>query len=413
MGKKLLLHSFFKESAKRRDLCLQAVVCCALAVCEPVTASRDGENLPAFEPRMPLASSSLVPGIVIDTRRETVYIMRPGGGIESVKLADGDVQWDSKHADMPLFVDDEVLYARLGVTAPGLLVERLKTEDGTPVSKNTTQLLRLPEGIAARLDNTLGITLRQSVVSVGDQTYLTWQYVERSVNGVAPADGLGLVRQERGAFRYTGGSFEASSTGLAPSAGDDWPVGLRVLMESGQLPGAPWKTADYFSSTRQTSAPEMLILKRWHRNNGEPLPDRILFDGRPLAVLAACDERFVVISVPNINGAPETPYRLRYFSLTSGSPVAEFSSSRSAAPFCIKGSRLLVVSQPFTRRENGALVHYPLELIVRNLATGTEIWRRAIRDIAYRGSAPPRTDSSVSMTVNDLNGALTKNGGLQ
>ena len=345
---------------------------------------------PQVHPRLTPAASSLVPGVVVDSKHDRVYLMRPEGGIESLDLGDGRVPWTSELADQPLFVDDDVLYARLGTTAPGLIVKSLKTKNGKPVSKAASQLLRLPDGIAARLDDALGSKLRYTIRTIDSQTYLTWEYIERVVSGVAPADGLGIVRQDSGAFAYRNGSFEATPLQQTSAPGDDWPAELKALQASNTLLRAPWQTGRYYAVAQQTAGSDTgLVLQRWGRQDGERLPDKTLFKGRALAVLAACDEQTIVVSVPGDRSTPALPYRLRYFALESGEQIMETTSTRSAAPFCIKDSRLLVLSQPSMRRENGTMVTYPLELVATDLATGNEVWRRAIRDTVYRGDAPP------------------------
>lgn len=374
-------------------LCLTAIACCALALiaaCGPVKAPRDAEQPASRGASIELASSTLIPGVVVDPMHDVVYIMRTAGGIESVDVATGGLQWTSAHADQPLFVANGVLFARVATTAPALLLASLDPESGEPTPGAAPPLLTLPLGVVAGIDDTLERTFRHSITASDDEIILSWEFVEREVTGVAPPGGRAFVRRETGAFRYFDGTFEAASPVPTPASTDHWPKELKELFQSKRIRSTPWKTAESLAIAQQYYNPDRLVLRRWRQRDGESLADKTLFDGRALAVLASCDEQYVVVAVPGGNVALEPHYLLRYYALDSGDRVAEVSSWRSAGPFCVLGSRLLNVSQPATQRENGVLIEHPLELVAFDLSSGTEVWRRALRDTAFRGAQPPR-----------------------
>ena len=166
--------------------------------------------------------------------------------------------------------------------------------------------------------------------------------------------------------------------------------GKTACCESKRIRRTPWQTAESLAIAQQYYNPDRLVLRRWRQHDGESLADKTLFDGRALAVLASCDEQYIVVAVPSGKVALEPQYLLRYYGLDSGDRVAEVSSRRSAGQFCVLGSRLLSVSRPTTRRENGVLIEHPLELVAFDISSGTEVWRRALRDTAFRGARPPR-----------------------
>lgn len=374
-------------------LCLTAIASCALALtaaCGPVKAARDAEQPASGGAPIELAWSTLIPGVVVDPMRNVVYIMRTAGGIESVDVATGGVQWASAHADQPLFVANGILFARVATTAPALVLTSLDPESGEPTAGAAPPLLQLPLGVVAGIDDTLEHSFRHSVAESDDGIILTWEFIERDVTGVAPPGGRAFMRRETGAFRYLGGTFEAAAPVPTSPATEHWPKQLQELFESKQIRKAPWRTGELLAIAQQYYNPDRLVLRRWHQHDGESLADKTLFDGRALAVLASCDEQYIVVAVPSGKVALEPQYLLRYYALDSGDRVAEVSSRRSAGPFCVLGSRLLSVSQPTTRRENGVLIEHPLELVAFDLSSGTEVWRRALRDTAFRGAPPPR-----------------------
>lgn len=373
-------------------LLLIGLVCCGSALtaaCSPVKADRDDAQPAAHEPPTAPVSPVLIPGVVVDPARNVVYIMRPAAGIEAVDVATGALRWTSTLAEQPLFVAAGTLVARVASTAPGLAVASLDAESGDRVGKNATQTLPLPPGVVAGIDDTLERNFRHSIARSHGDFVLSWEFIERDVTGVAPADGSAFSRRESGAFLYSDGEFSVTSAPSDSPATDDWPNALRTLFEAKRIRGFPWKTKGLLAIAEQYYDPERLVLRRWRRDDGQPLPDRTLFEGRALAVLAACDEQYIVAAVPSGASVPEAPYLLRYYKLDSGELVSEVTSRRSAGPFCVLGQRLLTVSPQMTQRKNGALVKRPLQLVAFDLVSGAEVWRRAVRDTAFRGTAPP------------------------
>jgi len=165
---------------------------------------------------------------------------------------------------------------------------------------------------------------------------------------------------------------------------------LEELFESKQIRRPPSRTDNVFAITEQRYDPERLVLRRWRASDGMPLEEKLLYEGRAVAVLASCDERHVVVATASAQANAERPYVLRYYDLDTGVLLAELQSTRSAGPFCLVGSRLLRLSQPEWRQVEGSMVARPLELVAVDVASTAQVWRRVIRDTAFRGLAPPR-----------------------
>ena len=138
------LNLMLSDKDRGSRLCLTAIASCALALiaaCGPVKAARDAEQAASGGASIELASSTLIPGVVVDPMRNVVYIMRTAGRIESVEVATGGVQWASAHADQPLFVANGVLFARVATTAPALVLTSLDPESGDLASEAHSQIL--------------------------------------------------------------------------------------------------------------------------------------------------------------------------------------------------------------------------------------------------------------------------------
>ncbi len=338
-----------------------------------------------------LDSLTLVPGVVVEPTRGSVYIMGPAGGIETLTIDDGSLLWKSNQADQPLFVAGGSLLAIIDSNATGLAVAFLDPASGKPAAKADERLvLPLPVGVTTGIDQTLERTFTHAVRKSDDEIYLTWDFLQRDVTGVAPPGGRSLERRERGAFRFLGDTFEAVAPESIIADPKNWPAELKELFESKQIRRPPSRTGNVFAIAEQRYDPERLVLRRWGASDGMPLEEKLLYKGRAVAVLASCDERHVVVATASAQAATERPYVLRYYDLDSGALLAELRSTSSAGPFCIFGSRLLRLSQPEWRRVEGAMVARPLELVAVDVTSGAQVWRWVIRDTAFRGLAPPR-----------------------
>ncbi|MGI9237295.1 MAG: hypothetical protein ACR2QZ_07850 [Woeseiaceae bacterium] len=335
-------------------------------------------------------SLTLMPGVVIEPTRDSVYLMNPEGGIDALKIADGSLLWNSSQADQPLFVEGDRVLAIVDSAASGLTVAFLDPAKGTSIRKADEPLvLPLPAGVDAAIDQTLERKFTHAVRKSGGETYLTWDYLQRGVTGVAPPGGRAPEHREHGAFRYIGGTLEAVEPESIVVSSKNWPAELQEQVESKLVRKPPLSNGRVFAITEQRYDPHQVVLSRWRRRDGMRLEEKLLYDGRAVAVLASCNEHHVVVATTSAQAGADQPFRLRYYEIDSGALVAELQSTRSAGPFCLLGSRLLQLSQPELRRVEGTMVATPLALVAVDIATGAELWRRVVRDTAFRGPAPP------------------------
>ncbi len=141
---------------------------------------------------------------------------------------------------------------------------------------------------------------------------------------------------------------------------------------------------------RAESGRHRTVLRRWQAETGAALPEVTLADQRPVARLASADDRHLVLtSALRAGAATSQRYLWSIHSLSTGERLAELEESRSAMPFCVLGNRLLVLSPASGPRVAGAWVEQPPGLRAVDLETGAEVWRRPVRETAYRGPRPP------------------------
>ena len=133
----------------RRGCCLLVAGAIAqLAACAAAeSAHSSSHEITASDRR--LDTVTLVPGVVVEPTRGSVYTMNPAGGIESLNIDDGTVLWKSDQADQPLFGAGDSLLAMIDSTATGLAVAFLDPSSGKPAAK-TDEPLVLPERSACR-----------------------------------------------------------------------------------------------------------------------------------------------------------------------------------------------------------------------------------------------------------------------
>ncbi|MEO1576020.1 MAG: hypothetical protein AAFU65_13830, partial [Pseudomonadota bacterium] len=72
---------------------------------------------------------------------EAVFLMQPGGGIESVAIASGDSLWTTDAADLPVAVHGDAVVARRETATPGQLsMVTLSAAGGDVVAQSAVAL---------------------------------------------------------------------------------------------------------------------------------------------------------------------------------------------------------------------------------------------------------------------------------
>ena len=94
-------------------------------------------------------------GVVVDPTSASVFVMRPGGGIEAISIPTGRQLWQTDLADKPLEIRGGRLLAQIETADHGVLpLLIVDAQHGALISEHQ---LTLPEHVHARIDDGSGI----------------------------------------------------------------------------------------------------------------------------------------------------------------------------------------------------------------------------------------------------------------
>jgi len=300
----------------------------------------------------------LLEGVVIAPRLGTAYLMRPGGGINAVDLASGAVRWRSDSAAKPLALAGDRLIAQADSRGANAL--ELVALDARSGAARDSVRISLPEGIAATVVDTAASSFRVQADTSGTQLVVRW---ESTVN--APAQGY----------------LPADDEGQAPTGGPTVVAGSAVL----DLASASLRVKDEPAVRLASSA-------TLSRAALEELQAPAVAGASGRQLLSA-DGRHVLVTEP-MKGAGSTLYRHQWtvYERASGARLGSVPALVSAAPFLVVGKTLYHVAPAHAvvreGRERGFAEH-PAALRAVNLATGAEVWTKAVGETSFRGPFPP------------------------
>lgn len=341
----------------------------------------------------PGAAFEIGPGVVVEGDGTTVFLMRPGGGIEAVDVQSGASLWSTAAAAKPLAVDDGRLLAQNEATRRGVLP--LLILDAARAGEHIAVVeIPLPDDIPALIDQHLGVSFSVRARTAGGEVVLAWAYLEQEVSGVAPPPGTPPVqRRVEGAARVDLANATVESLDNEPELPvQPLPPGVQRLVDAGELRPPPWRADGLFVATSVAVAEDgrrIVTLKRWRADTWRALAEVTLFEGTPRAQRPSANRRHLVVaSTPAEWSSGWQRYRWSVFSLTDGAFVGDLQWHTSATPFCMFDGVLLMISQPFSRRIDGRMIDQPLSLRAIDVGSGAQIWSRPLRDTTYRGPRP-------------------------
>lgn len=339
-------------------------------------------------------SFTLGPGVIIAGHEGMAYVMGLVGEIEAVDTRSGDSVWLSKIAAKPLAIQGNRLIAQTVAKRPGVLpieVLNLSNQETQPL----TIEVPLPTDVFAFIDQPLGISFVVEARDEGGEVVISWNYLEQVVSSMAPAPGTSPIRRraegsaridiESGEFQF----LEGTSKPPAPA----FPPPLQQMLEDGEFQRPPSRVGSVLAATTTRvveGGDRQVVLNRWGAETGEALPEVVLFNGRPRAVVPSSDNRHIVItsSIEGAEAGEWERYQWSVFSMESGNSVGNLRWHTSATPFCVLGRTLLTITQPYSRRVEGRIVEQPPALRAISLEAGDQTWSHAVRDTTYRGPFP-------------------------
>jgi hypothetical protein len=254
----------------------------------------------------------------------------------------------------------------------------------------------MPPGVWPWIDEGLGLWFEVSagVAGRGDRSklFIWWKSTQRTISGIA-RPGPQPEQRDEGAARIDLASGKAEAMTIEQATARlnaAEPAVSKPRMSAGvTMQSPPQRIGRFFVALEVPNAAGHPILKRWNAASGEPLRDIELGEDFSLSVPSA-DESMVLAAKPAGAGASGMQdYHWSIYSLESGKVVAETKLWLSSVPFFIWHDELILVTPRYLHRVHDAMLEEPLELRALNLKTGNEMWKTAVRDVAYRGPRPP------------------------
>ncbi len=365
------------------SLALAVVVACA-GVSGPTERSTWAEP--------PETSVELAAGVVVAGDGAALYLMTPAGEVAAVETATGRSLWTSAAAARPLALAAGRLLVQREAPAPagGLALALLDPATGDAAAPLFEA--PLPPGVRPLIEQTLEESFELTARRQDADVLLSWSYRYRPVTGVSPpAGGEPVARHERGILRVD--PRAATAVGApSPAAGEPLPKTVRRALDDNEAARRAWRLADLWAAIearREPGGARVLSLLRWQAPDWEALPGVRLFEGPAVAHLPSADGRHLMVAAALAEPSGWDRFRWSLFSLETAESAGELSSDRSVGPFLVRGGRLVHLAQPWGRRIDGRWVEAPLRVRAVELASGAEIWWRAVRDPAFRGPRPP------------------------
>lgn len=292
-------------------------------------------------------------GIVVGAAGAELFLMRPAGGIEAVSTELGQTIWTSSAAARPIAMQGDLLLAQAETTGRadkvGLVL--LESRRGDAVRGMN---LELPTKAWAGIDDGLGATFAVEAWTERDDLLISWACREQVIGGAhldrpAPRQEVGLAR-------------------LKPSKGQLENLAPGVVSP----PAAPQLLAPPAKRLAAVAGRQFLSVDGRHILASE----RLAGD----AVLAKYSD----------DTYSWEKYRWTLFDRASGERLGQVDSRWSMTEFFVTGNLLVHRAPAYQRRQaDGNFEHAPLSVRAIDLASGTELWRRSVRDTKYRGPFPP------------------------
>ena len=306
-------------------------------------------------------------GVIIDPREQVVYLMLPEGGIEAVQLGSGKTLWNTKAADKPLAIVQDVLVSQAAAPKEENVLKIVAIDRKTGDEKVEGQQ-PLPAGVTPSIDQTLDGTFSARASVSGDDVFATWRFLDRPMSGLPPGAEQGIAP----------GADE--TTADAPQALMAERVGAKAGVVQMNLISGETKSLNIEPPPVQIlDAPPNVM----QDEGAEPLKDVAGEQYRSV------DGRHVIGSVQTGEITNFHRYTLSIYDAESAQKIAQIRSHAAILPMVVVDDYVVFESSPYTRRLRGELVDRPLMLNVVDRKSNKAIWSRPIRDTSYQGPLPP------------------------
>ena len=339
------------------------------------------------------AAFELCPGVVVDPTAATVYAMNPGGGIDAVSVATGELLWSTQEAAKPLALYGDLLIAQAAGSARSSATLEIVLLDALRGGERQLAFsIDLPAGVSGAVDEGMGVAFSAHAAVREGQPVLWWESIERYVKGVAPSPDEALESRQQGAYRLDLGSHQAVAVDLAAiaAATPALPAQVQAWEDSGVLTSGVVRVGNLLSATEviNTAGSERILLKRWDAGTGAPLPDLTLFSGPHILEMHSADRRHLLVAERRDPGR-FTEYEWSIFSLETGMRLGQVSHHQSHARWFVAGNIVTYLERPYGHLVQEEWVDEPRKLRAILLGSAAFLWERPLRDTAYQGAFPP------------------------
>jgi hypothetical protein len=306
----------------------------------------------------PSGSVSLREGLVVQPSRNVAYVMTTDGGIASVNLSSGTVDWISSAAAKPLTVAGNQLVSQVEPKSAAAQ-RRLEVvglnldQNGTPA---THGVIDLPLTVRVSVGESVHGRFAASAYPSNNSAILTWDFKPAQLGGMPPP-------------RVTVGQGAPPLT-LHQTLGKSGEI--RFSLTSGQMTNL---TPPNNGAPPASPPPPSLT----------PVPTEKI-DGAPPTQYLSADGRFIVATERIGDDRVWDKYRWIVYERGSKLRVGEIRNHLSFAPFVVSDSVIVFETTPYQRAGEDS---QPAKLRGLSLQTGKEVWSVPVREVVWRGPMPP------------------------
>jgi hypothetical protein len=310
-------------------------------------------------------SFQLIPGVVVDRARNQAYVMSPEGGIVAVDLAKGDQVWQSKDAAKPLTVAGNLLVSQAEPQArPNeLRIVTLDTAQGGRVVSTARQ--ELPDVVKAGTATTRSSEFSAKASAIGDGAAVSWQYIQRPMQGVPPRQREVLPGEKHPAPAAAPAEQKAVSPGLLQGT-------FGVELTSGKITAEALAPA---AATAPAPAPGPVAVEAHVSDIPEPQ-------------FLSADGRHVLHSERQADDRVWDKYLWSIYDRNTLQRLGQFKVHLNFAPFFVADTKVIYETPPYTRRAAAGVIQEPQQIQAVDLQTGERIWSQPIKDTTRRGALP-------------------------
>ena len=280
-----------------------------------------------------------------------VFVMRPGGGIQALDLASGAMRWRSAEGTRPLALMGNRLVAQADPGGAGTLA--LVSLDARSGATRASNRVPIDEAVTASPVDDARASFRAWADASGSRLTVHWEH--SSLSGTGVPQGYLPAAEEGQAPSLGGGqaSFTTDATGLRLEGVDS----MRAMTDGSTGPGMVEASVAGIRGDRQ---------------------------------FLSADGRHVLVTERTASAEFRIDqHRWTIYDRESGAKLGSLRSVVSATPFVVVGRTLYYTSPPWADRRGDKMVRRGAMMHAVDLASGTDVWAKTVRDSAFRGPFPP------------------------